>query len=164
MKKAFLMVLLAALLLCFSAAGETMDFTPAQFDAYEAVKWNVDFPKNAQILQAMEYFCKAEGHPLRLMLLELTQNEHIENLFGNAARLLLIDLETGESITYANFTFPEGSSAPSKQETLHILFNHFVSYVEGYNPQIYADHELIFPLTPEEISAVNAALSQHFMP
>jgi hypothetical protein len=149
------------MLLCFSASAETADFSLAQTNAFETVKWNADFPKDAQLIQAMEYFCKVEGHQLRLMLLEVTQNENLVNIFGNAARLLLVDLETGETVTYANFY--ETTEVTTKQDALNLLFNHFFSFIEGYNPQIFADHELIFPLSQEEISEVNAALNQHFI-
>lgn len=162
MKKKFLIFLFVAMMFCFSAVAETNSFTLAQSNAYEAVKWNADFPKNAQIIQAMEYFCKIEGHQLRLMLLELSQNEVIETMYGQSARLLLVDLETGEAITYANFQ--EAMEVSTRQDALNLLFNHFCSYIEFHPSQIYADHELIFPLSQEEITEVNAALIHHFMP
>lgn len=162
MKKKLLIILFAAMLFICSATAETTDLTLLQRNAYEAVKWNVDFPKNAQIVQAMEYFCKIEGHQLRLMLLEVTQNEMIESIYGNSARLLLVDLETGDTVTYANFH--EAMEVTTKQDAMNVLFNHYFSYIESNASQIYADHELIFPLIQEEISEVNAALLRHFMP
>ena len=162
MKKKFLIFLFAAMLLCFSAVAETNGLTLAQSNAYEAVKWNVDFPKNAQILQAMEYFCKLEGHQLRLMLLVVTQNETVESIYGNSARLMLVDLESGETVTYSNFQ--ETMEVTTNQDALNVLFNHFCSYIEFQPSQIYADHELIFPLSQEEITEVNAALTHHFTP
>jgi len=39
----------------------------------------------------------------------------------------------------------------------------FDSYLSGYHPHLYADHEMIFPLTDEDLEAVNAALRAHFL-
>ncbi|MBE5801846.1 MAG: hypothetical protein E7319_06115 [Clostridiales bacterium] len=161
--------LLVALVLscCFPAMAESAgaaSFTGNQQTLFEAVKWNVDFPKNAQILQATEYLCKIDDLQMHLLLAEVTQNENIETLFGKGSRILLIDLESGEIITHTNCVWPESSDIHSKEDALNMLFSCYFSYLEGYNPFIFADHEITFPLTPEEISAINSELNHYFMP
>jgi len=162
MKKCLSLILVLLLLPALSLA-EAPSLTPAQNQAFEAVKWNMDFPKDAQVVQAFEYLCKAEGHSLRLLLMEVTQNPQIESLMGQSSRLLLKDLQTDTVITYSNILWPESSQIASYEDALHMIFSCFDSYLSGYHPHLYADHEMIFPLTDEDLEAVNAALRAHFL-
>jgi len=122
------------------------------------------FPQNAQVVQATEYLCKVEGHQLHLLLAEVTQNESILNYQGASSRILLIDLDSGAVITYTNVVWPESSDIASKEDALNMLFSCYLSWVEGYNPFIFADHEITFPVAQESIDSVNQQLTQHFCP
>ncbi len=46
---------------------------------------------------------------------------------------------------------------------MNVLFSHWDSYTLGYNPFVYMDSEIIFPVSAEEIAAVNAALTERFV-
>ena len=160
----FLALCLAACLLTLPmlSVAESAGFSPNQTAVFEAVKWSNDFPKNAQVTNAIEYLCKVEGHQLHLMLLQLTQNETILSIQDNSSTLMLIDLDDGNAITYTNCVWPESSDITSKEEALYMLFSCWDSFTRGYNPIIFADHEIIYPLSAEEIAAINTALAAHF--
>lgn len=129
---------------------------------YEAVKYCNDLPKNAQVLRAMEYMCKVEGEQLRLLLIETTQNPDLIAMFGRCAGIMLVDQDEGKVITYSNCVWPEEYNIQSREDALNMVFSCYLSHVEGYNPIIFADHEMTYPLTEEEMAAVNEALVQHF--
>ena len=155
---------LAACLLTLPALSiaESDAFTPNQTAVFEAVKWSHDFPKNAQVTNAIEYLCKVEDHQLHLMLLQLTQNETILSIQDNSSTLMLIDLDDGTTITYTNCVWPESPEITSKEDALNMLFSCWDSFTRGYNPMIFADHEITYPLSAEEIAAINTALTAHF--
>ena len=160
----FLALFLAACLLTLPmlSIAESAGFSPNQTAVFEAVKWSNDFPKNAQVTNAIEYLCKVEEHQLHLMLLQLTQNETILSIQDNSSTLMLIDLDDGNAITYTNCVWPESSDITSKEEALYMLFSCWDSFTRSYNPIIFADHEIIYPLSAEEIAAINTALAAHF--
>ena len=160
-------VILAVLLLfaapaCAQEEGEA-GLSHIQYEVYEAVRRNVDFPKNAQVKRAAEYFCKVEGQQMRLLLIEASQSETIETRYGKGAGALVVDLQTGEYVTYANADWQDTFEISSPQEALNLIYCCYVSYLEGMNEWVFADHELYFPLGEEEIAAVNAGLNAFFL-
>ncbi len=109
MKPRCLVVTILVLLLAFSphcAVAQTGSetFNNNQAALFEAVCWNMDFPKNAQVQEAIECLCKAEGIQVHLLLARVNQNQDIFNMYGNQSELMLIDLESDDVITYANCT------------------------------------------------------------
>lgn len=163
------LALLLAILLFLSPicalaqAAPADDFNDNQSALFEAVCWNMDFPKNAQIQEAIEYLCKTDGIQVHLLLARVSQNPDIFNMYGNQSELMLIDLESDTVITYANCTWPENAQITDKDILLNVLFSHWDSYTLGYNPFVYMDSEIVFPVSAEEIAAVNAALTERFV-
>ena len=159
-----LAILLFLSLICALAqAAPADDFNDNQSALFEAVCWNVDFPKNAQIQEAIEYLCKTDGIQVHLLLARVSKNPDIFNIYGNQSKLMLIDLESDTVITYANCTWPENAQITDKDILLNVLFSHWDSYTLGYNPFVYMDSEIVFPVNAEEIAAVNAALTERFI-
>jgi len=159
----FLSLMLALLLLLPTfAIAESTGFTQNQTLVFEAIKWSNDFPKNAQVLQATEYLCKIDDMQLHLLLVQATQNETVFSIQDNGSTLMLIDLDSDTTITYTNCVWPESSEIATKEDALNMLFSCWDSYTRGYNPSIFADHEITFPLSAEEIQGINAALAATF--
>lgn len=157
-----LCLVVCLLMLPMLSIAESATFTPNQTAVFEAVKWSNDFPKNAQVTNAIEYLCKVEGHQLHLMLLQLTQNETVLSIQDNSSTLMLIDLDDGTILTYTNCVWPESSDIASKEDALNMLFSCWDSFTRGYNSIIFADHEITYPLSAEEIAAINTALAAYF--
>ena len=143
-------------------AAPADDFNDNQSALFEAVCWNMDFPKNAQVLQATEYLCKIDDMQLHLLLVQATQNETVFSIQDNGSTLMLIDLDSDTTITYTNCVWPESSEIATKEDAMNMLFSCWDSYTRGYNPSIFADHEITFPLSAEEIQGINAALAATF--
>lgn len=162
MKKLMLLMIAMTLFVlpCLSACAEE-SFNARQQLVFDTVKYCNDVPKQAQITGACEYYCKVEGYPLRALIIGVRQTEHIANHFGLAARVILLDTDTGEVVTYTTFREPMGE-VTSASDALHLLFNHVISLTMDQAEQIYADHEMLFWLSIEEVRAVNDALTQHF--
>ena len=131
---------------------------------FETVKWSVDFPKDAQIVNATEFLCKVEDFQLHLLLAEVSQHEEVNNMYGSSSRILVIDLDTGSVINYKNMVWPEEFNIATREDALYIIFAGYDSYLLGYNPFIFADHEITFPMAQEVIDDINARLTQHFLP
>ena len=159
----FTCILLSQLLLlpAFSIA-ETAAFSDHQLRIYEAIKWSNDFPKNAQVTNAIEYLGKINEHQVHLLLVQATQSDMASAHYGTSAELMLIDLDSDTIITCTNVVWPETSEIASKEDQLNMLFSSWDSYLLGYNPHIYFDAEIIMPLAAEEIDAINTALSAYF--
>lgn len=168
MKKRVLAVIIAMILLLglnISFAEEASVFNAHQKLLFETVKWNVNLPKDAQILHAEEYICKmTQDIPVRVLLAEITQNPDIEMMYGTSSRLLLIDLETMQVVDHKSVVWPESSDIATKEEALNMLFSCYDSYLQGYNEFIYADHEIVTPVAEDEIAAINEALNHYFLP
>lgn len=130
---------------------------------FETVKWSVDFPKDAQIVKATEFLCKVGDFQLHLLLAEVTQHEETNNMYGTSSRILLIDLDTGSIINYKNIVWPEEFSIATREDALFVIFAGYDSYMLGYSPFIFAEHEITFPLAQEVIDDINARLAEHFL-
>lgn len=159
----FTCILLTLLLLLPAyTLAETASFSDHQLCIYEAIKWCNDFPKNAQVTNAIEYLGKIDEHQVHLLLVQATQSDMAKAHYGTSAELMLIDLDSDTIITCTNVVWPETSEIASKEDLLNMLFSCWDSYLLGYNPHIYFDAEIIFPLSAEEIDAINTALSAYF--
>lgn len=164
MKRKLISLLVITLLVCSCLCASAEGLTGHAAPLFETVKWAPEFPKNAQILRAEEFLCKmTDDQQVHVLLAEVTQNPDIEMMYGASSRLLLIDLDTMEVIHYKNFVEHLGDIT-THEEALRSLFNHYWSYVDGANTFIYADHEIVFPVSEEDITAVNAALNAYFLP
>lgn len=158
---ACLLLTLLLLLPAFSLA-QTAAFTDHQTRIYETIKWSNDFPKNAQVTNAIEYLGKIDEYQVHLLLVQATQSDMANAYYGNSAGLMLIDLDSDTVITCTNIVWPETSDITSKEDLLNMLFSCWDSYVLGYNPYVYFDAEITMPLKAEEIDTINAALSAYF--
>ena len=162
MKKLMLLMIAAMLLaLPFLSACAEEGLNARQQLVFDTVKYCNDVPKQAEVTGACEYYCKVEGYPLRALIISVTQTEHIVNHFGPSSQIILLDTDTGEVVTYASFREPTGEVAGAS-DALHLLFNHIASAAMNQTEQFYADHEMLFWLSAEEVSAVNDALYTHF--
>ena len=99
---------------------------------------------------------------VHLLLVQATQSDMAKAHYGTSAELMLIDLDSDTLITCTNVVWPETSELTSKEDLLNMLFSCWDSYLLGYNPHVYFDAEIIFPLSAEEIDAINTALSAYF--
>ncbi len=164
--KRFLALLTALLLLLLTPAaiGETASLSGAAQVLFDTVKWSTAFPKDAQVVQGCEYMCKVEDQNLRLILAEVTQQELIQSFMGDSSRLILIDQDSDLVITYLNFTEPDYANIATHEDALMLLFNHYFSHTAyGSNP-IYAESEMVYPISEEEIQQINAELAAYFIP
>ena len=133
----------------------------------DTVRWNNNLPKNAAVLHAEEYLLKMNKHvTLHTLLVEVTAFDETESLYGRQSHLMVIDLDTGNLIDFKNFngdiTWPDGVIT-SKEDALHLLFNCYISYLEGWNEGLMDfDHEIITPIPEEDIAAINEALKTIF--
>lgn len=167
--KKIVCLLLLTLLLMLGACGicESPLSGHAQ-TIFDAIRWNVNLPKQSTLVHAEEYqFRMTKEITLHTLLMEVTLSQELEAIYGMGGRLMLIDLDTGDLIDYKNFDgdvrWPDEGDVTSKYDALHLLYNCYWSYLEGYNEDIMSMHEFITPLAEEEISAVNAALTDAFI-
>lgn len=134
---------------------------------YDAIRWNLNLPKQSTLVHAEEYLFKLNKDvTLNALLMEVTLSEDLEAMYGMGAKIIVIDLDTGEIIDYKNFDgnvmWPEGEIT-SKYDALHLLYNCYWSYLEGWNATIMSDHEFITPIAEDDVAAVNAALAEAFI-
>lgn len=134
---------------------------------YDAIRWNVNLPKQSTLLHAEEYLIKLTKEiTLHALLMEVTLSDDLEAMYGMGGRIIVIDLDTGEIIDYKNFDgnvmWPEGEIT-SRYDALHLLYNCYWSYLEGWNATIMSDHEFITPVAEEDVAAINAALTKAFI-
>ena len=156
-------ILLSLLLLLPTLSlAETTGFSDHQTLIFEAIKWSNDFPKNAQVTNAIEYLGKIDEYQVHLLLVQATQSDMAKAHYGTSAELILMDLDSDTVITCTNVVWPETSEITSKEDLLNMLFSCWDSYLLGYNPHVYFDAEIIMPLNADEIAAINAALSAYF--
>lgn len=130
---------------------------------FDSVKWCASAPKNAQVVSAMEYMCKIEDQQLRLILIEITQDENIEMMFGYSSKIMIVDMDTGIVYGYKDISYPESSEVATREDALRCVYGGFDSYVQGINEFVWADHEMSFMLSEDDIAAVNVALTAHFV-
>ena len=168
MKK--LLFLLMILIMFSSAALATEDATlsgNAQL-IHDAIRWNLNLPKQSNVVRAEEYLFKLTKEiTLRTLLMEVTLSEELEMMYGKGGKILLLDLDTLEIIDYKNFDsnvrWPDNGDVTSKYDGLHLLYNCYWSYLEGYNENIMSEFEFITPISEDEIAAINAALNAAFV-
>ncbi|MBE5794396.1 MAG: hypothetical protein E7323_06915 [Clostridiales bacterium] len=157
-----LVCVIVLLILPVFSFAETTGFSDQQNRIYEAIKWSDDFPKSAQVTNAVEYLCKIDDYQVNLLLVQATQNEMIASHKGSSSTLMLIDLDSDAVITYTNCVWPETPDINTKDDLLNMLFACWDSYTMGYNPFVYTEFEITNPMPQEEIAAVNMALSAYF--
>ncbi len=99
--------------------------------------------------------------------MEVTQSEDIEMMYGMGSRIMVIDLDTCAVIDFKNFNgdahWPESGEFTNKDDALHVLYNSYWAYLEGYNEFVMASHEFLTPIAEEDVAAINAALSEVFI-
>lgn len=168
MMKKFISTLLVLFLLAAALPGMAEEaFTGYTQLMYDAVRWNLNLPKQSTITRAEEYLVKLNKElTLHTLLMEVTLSPELEMQYGFGGRMLVIDLDTGEIIDYKNFDgnvmWPDGELT-DKHTALHLLYNCYWAYLEGYNETIMSEHEFITPIAEEEIAAINAALAKVFI-
>jgi len=174
MRKCFL-IFLAVLMLttgafaecgcsCISSErSELPGLTEKQQSVFEAIRWSDSHPKSAQVLSAMEYYCKVENEQLRLLLIQATQNESITKMYGTSSQILIADVDEGTVYSYQNLSMPESDDVHSRQEALSRIYGEFDSWLAGYNEWIWADSELVYPFGEEDLLRINEALTANFV-
>ena len=169
MKKwiAMVLVICMAFMGMLPALAETTALTGNAQLIYDEIRWNVDLPKQAMVVHAEEYLFKLTKEiTLHTLMAEVTVNEELEMMYGTGAKVIIIDLDTGDVIDYKNFdgnvTWPEGDIT-SRSDALHLLFNSYCSCIDGYNDMLMSEFEIIMPLADEEVAAINAALAEVFI-
>lgn len=167
MKKIILPILLITLLTVSIPCFAETSFDGNTQLIFDAIRWNLNLPKQAMLVSAQEYLCKmGPDVQVHTLLMEVSVTPDLEMLHGGAARIILIDLDTGSVIDYANFNgnvvWPDGEIT-DKDTALHLLFNCYWSYLEGYNSNIVSDSEIIFPVSEADIAAINDALREVFI-
>lgn len=135
---------------------------------YDAVRWNVNLPKQSNVIHAEEYLYKLTKEiTLHAILAEVTISEEQEMMYGRGAHFILIDLDTGEIIDYKNFDgnvrWPDTGDVTSVYDALHLLYNGYWAYCEGYNEFIMGEHEFVFPMTEADVEQINAELNVVFL-
>lgn len=167
MKKWIVLVLTVCMLAgCMLPAVAESALTGNAQIIFDAVRANMNLPKNCTVVRAEEYLNKHNKElTTHALLMVVTQSEEVENIYGFGGRLMVIDLDTGDVIDYKNFdgnvTWPDGELT-SRYDAMHLLYNCYWSYVEGYNPTVMDDREFLTPLAEEEIAAINAELAKVF--
>ena len=167
LKKFLAIFLLLALLTSFGPSLAEASFIGNTQLMYDAIRWNLNLPKQSMLSHAEEYLFKLNKEiTLHALLMEVTLSPELEMQYGLGARMIVIDLDTSDIIDYKNYdgnvVWPEGDIT-SKYDALHLLYNCYWSYLEGYNENIMGEYELITPIAEEEIAAVNAALTEVFI-
>ena len=168
MKKMVLVLVLVCCLLAAGFAQAENTLTGNSQIMFDAVRWNVNLPKQSQIIRADEYLLKMTADiTLHTLLMEVSLSEELENIYGMGGRIVLVDLDTGNVIDYKNFDgnvcWPDSGDVTSRYDALHLLYNCYWAFLDGYNENIMDMHEFVFPVSQEELNAVNAELNAVFM-
>lgn len=134
---------------------------------YDAIRWNLNLPKQSMLIHAEEYLYKLNKEiTLHALLIEVSLIPELEMHYGLSGRLMVIDLDTGNIIDCKNFDgnvmWPEGDIT-SRYDALHLLYSNYWAYLEGYNENIMGEHEFITPVPEEDVAAINAALTDVFV-
>ena len=148
---------------CTRNTGEELPvFQGKQQVVFDTLKWSDAFPKSAQVISAMEYFCKAEEYQMHLMLIHATQNETVQNMYGFGAQILMLDMDDGNVYSYQNISYPETSEISSKEEALRLIYSAYDSFLNGYNEFVFSDQEIVYEISAEELDQINEALAMYF--
>lgn len=167
MKKLLALLLLLAMLLSAAPCTAETAFTGNAQIMYDAIRWNLNLPKQSMLTHAEEYLCKLNKElTLHALLMEATLSPDLEMHYGMGGRLVVIDLDSGEIIDYKTFDgnvmWPDGELT-DKHTALHLLYSSYWSYLEGFNENIMSEHEFITPIPDADIEAINAALTEVFI-
>lgn len=163
-----LIALFLALMLLLSTAAVAEEALSGNAKVmYDAILWDVNLPKTANILRADEYLVKLSSSvTLKALILKVTMSDLQENMYGNSAGIMVIDLDDGTVID--RFTVDDNVMWPDeitdKTLALNLLFNCYDAFTQGYNPFVMSEFEFLTPIADEEIASVNAALNAHFLP
>lgn len=158
-----------ALMMLFSAAAmaeETLSENGKII--FDAVRCDMNLPKDACVLSAHEYLVKLNASVmLNALILKVSTFPLMENFYGNSAGIMVIDLIDGAVIDRLtvdeNAMWPDGDIT-DKNLALNLLFHCYDAYTLGYNPFVMSEFEFLFPLAEDDIAAVNQALSACFLP
>ena len=149
---------------CACTCGADAGLTGNTALIFNAVKNCQDMPKSARVISAQDFICKmSDTTTARYLLIHVSQTEFNANHFGTCSQIILVNMDTEETWTYANVdmnAFPD----VIQPENAHIaLFNSYDSYLQGYNDFIWwADGEIVTPVSDADIEAINSALDSHF--
>lgn len=168
MKKTLLFLTFVLVLMLALPAFAESTLTGNNQLMFDAIRWNLNLPKQSTIVRADEYLYKlTKDITLRALLMQVTQSEELDMMYGMGGKIMVIDLDTGDIIDYKNFNgdarWPETGDFTSKDDALHVLYNSYWSYVEGYNEFVMGEHEFVTPVAEEDIAAINAALNEVFV-
>lgn len=135
---------------------------------HDAVRWNLNLPKQSQVVRAEEYLFKMTKEiTLHTLLVEVAVTPELEMQYGFGSKILVVDLDTGLIIDYKNFDgdvrWPDEGEVIAKEDALNLLYNGYWAWLEGYNECIMSMHEFITPFAEEEIAAINASLTEIFI-
>lgn len=158
--------LLIALLLCaVPALADSAELTGNALLVHDTVKWCMDVPKNAQVLSATEFTCKmTDDYVGHYMLIHVTQDPTIENMMGFASKIIIVDLNTAITYTYNSIENFDVFEINSPEDAAVMLFNSYDAYIQGFNDCIWwGDGEILVHLPEEDVEAINAALTAHFV-
>ena len=167
MKKWIVLVLTICMLAsCLLPAAAESTLTGNAQIIFETVRANMNLPKNCTVIAADEYLIKHNKELTQhALLVQITQSEDVEMMYGNGSKMLVIDLDTGDVIDYKNFDgnvcWPNGDLT-DRYTAQHLLYNCYWSYVDGSNDMVMSEHEFLTPLAEEEIAAINAELALVF--
>ena len=161
-----LLVALCMLAGCMLPAAAENALTGNAQIIFDAVRTNMNLPKNCTVIRAEEYLIKHNRElTMHALLLQITQCEEAEMLYGNGCKLMVIDLDTGDVIDYRSFDdnvrWPDGDLT-DRYTAQHLLYNCYWSYLDGNNPTVMSETEFLTPLAQEEIAAINAELARVF--
>jgi len=159
--KKIIVVFMMILMMGGVAVAEAFDDNQAL--VFETVKWCNDVPKNAQVLAAREYTGDFEGIEIHTLLIHTTQDENINMMFGMSSEIIIVDLETGDVYTYKNLSMPETGEISSREDALSMVYNCYDSFLQGYNDGYWVGRQNFIDMPAEDIEAINAELSAHFV-
>ena len=167
MKKTLCALLLVALLVLSLPVLSEEALSGHAARIYDAIRWNVNLPKQSTVLHAEDYLFKlTKDITLNALLMEVSLSEDLQMMYGRGGGFMLIDLDSGEVIDYktydGNVRWPDGD-VTSRYDALHLLYGGYWSYCEGYNENIMSMHEFITPLEQADVDAINAALTAAFI-
>jgi len=168
MKKMISFILLFAMLSVSIPAFAENSFAGNTQLIYDAIRWNLNLPKQSMLTHAEEYLFKMNKEiTLHALLMEVTLSPELEMLYGTGGKIVLIDLDTGDMIDYKNFdgnvVWPDSGDVTSKYDALHLLYNAYWSCLDDYNDFIMSEYEFVTPISEEDVAAINTALTEAFI-
>jgi len=135
---------------------------------YETIRWNLNLPKQTTVSRAEECIGTFKPDtPIHVLLMEVSVTPDLEMLYGESAKIILIDLDSGYVIDYANYDMNAmlvDGEVTDKNAVLHLLYGWYWMYLDGTNAGILdEDDEIILPVTQTEIDTINDALKTAFI-